>query len=130
MILLVGMAVGVDYSLFYLRREREERAAGHEPHKSLLRAASTSGQAVLISDATVLIAMAGMFFAGTAIYSSIGLGTIIVVFVAVVGSLSVPLSRDPSIALVERSTAEAQPGVEGSKMLRSSPPQRSRMNLR
>src|SRR5262245_15756422 len=59
-ILLVGMAVGVDYSLFYLRREREERAAGRTPHRALLRAASTSGQAVLISGATVLIAMAGM----------------------------------------------------------------------
>jgi uncharacterized membrane protein YdfJ with MMPL/SSD domain len=88
-ILLVGMAVGVDYSLFYLRRAREERAAGHDPHSSLLRAAATSGQAVLISGATVLIAMAGMFFAGTSIFTSIGLGTMIVVFVAVVGSLTV-----------------------------------------
>ena len=88
-ILLVGMAVGVDYSLFYLRREREERAAGLAPHSALLRAASTSGQAVLISGLTVLIAMAGMFFAGTAIFSSIGLGTMIVVFVAMVGSLTV-----------------------------------------
>jgi RND superfamily putative drug exporter len=88
-ILLVGMAVGVDYSLFYVRREREERAAGHPPHQSLLRAAASSGQAVLISGATVLIAMAGMFFAGTSIFTSIGLGTMIVVFVAIVGSLSV-----------------------------------------
>ena len=58
-ILLVGMAVGIDYSLFYLRREREERAGGREPRAALLRAASTSGQAVLISGVTVLIAMAG-----------------------------------------------------------------------
>src|SRR5262249_37323968 len=59
-ILLIGMAVGVDYSLFYLRREREERAGGQPPHPALLRAAGTSGQAVLISGVTVLIAMAGM----------------------------------------------------------------------
>ena len=88
-ILLVGMAVGIDYSLFYLRRVREERAAGLGPDRSLQRAAATSGQAVLISGATVLIAMAGMFLAGNGIFSSIALGTMIVVFVALVGSLSV-----------------------------------------
>ncbi len=88
-ILLVGMAVGVDYSLFYLRREREERAGGHGPHEALLRAAATSGQAVLVSGATVLIAMAGMLLAGNKVFTSIGVGTMIVVFVAMVGSLSV-----------------------------------------
>jgi RND superfamily putative drug exporter len=88
-ILLVGMAVGVDYSLFYLRREREERAAGAEPHLALRRAAATSGQAVLVSGCTVLIAMAGMLFAGNGIFTSIGLGTMVVVFVAVAGSLTV-----------------------------------------
>jgi uncharacterized membrane protein YdfJ with MMPL/SSD domain len=88
-ILLIGMAVGVDYSLFYLRRAREERARGSDPHEALLRAAGTSGQAVLVSGVTVLIAMAGMLFAGNAIFTSIGVGTMIVVFVAMVGSLSV-----------------------------------------
>jgi uncharacterized membrane protein YdfJ with MMPL/SSD domain len=88
-ILLVGMAVGVDYSLFYLRREREERAGGLEPDAALGRAAATSGLAVLISGGTVLIAMAGMFFAGHGIFTSIALGAMIVVSVAMVGSLSV-----------------------------------------
>jgi uncharacterized membrane protein YdfJ with MMPL/SSD domain len=88
-ILLVGMAVGVDYSLFYLRREREERASGVEPHTALQRAAATSGRAVLISGGTVLIAMAGMLFAGNGVFTSIGVGTMIVVFVAMVGSISV-----------------------------------------
>ena len=88
-ILLVGMAVGVDYSLFYLRREREERAGGLEPHAALARAAATSGLAVLISGGTVLIAMAGMFFAGHGIFTSIALGAMTVVFVAMVGSLTV-----------------------------------------
>ena len=69
---MVGMAVGVDYSLFYLQREREERRCGKAPHEALLRTASTSGQAVLISGATVLIAMAGMLFAGNAIFTTIG----------------------------------------------------------
>jgi RND superfamily putative drug exporter len=87
--LLMGMAVGVDYSLFYLKREREERAAGHEGHDGLLRAAATSGQAVLISGVTVLIAMAGMLLAGSKIFTSIGIGAMLVVFTALVGSLTV-----------------------------------------
>ena len=88
-ILMVGMAVGVDYSLFYLQREREERRGGKTPHESLLRTAATSGQAVLISGATVLIAMAGMLFAGNAIFTTMGAGTILVVLCALIGSLSV-----------------------------------------
>ncbi len=73
-ILLMGMAVGVDYSLFYLKREREERAAGHSEEGALHRAAATSGQAVLISGGTVLIAMAGMLLSGSKIFTSIGAG--------------------------------------------------------
>jgi uncharacterized membrane protein YdfJ with MMPL/SSD domain len=87
--LLMGMAVGVDYSLFYLKREREERARGHVGHDGLFRAASTSGQAVLISGVTVLIAMAGMLFAGSKIFMSIGIGAMLVVFTALIGSLTV-----------------------------------------
>ena len=88
-ILLIGMAVGVDYSLFYIRREREERQAGREPRPALLRAASTSGQAVLISGLTVLVAMAGMLIAGSKIFTSIAFGTMLVVLCAIVGSLTV-----------------------------------------
>ena len=88
-ILLIGMAVGIDYSLFYLRREREERATGAEPRDALERAAATSGQAVLISGATVLIAMAGMFIAGNKIFTGMAIGTMIVVLCAMIGSLTV-----------------------------------------
>jgi RND superfamily putative drug exporter len=88
-ILLIGMAVGVDYSLFYVKREREERAAGHEGREAVHRAAATSGQAVLVSGATVMIAMAGMLFAGSGVFTSIGIGAMIVVFVSMVGSLTV-----------------------------------------
>jgi len=88
-VLLIGMAVGVDYSLFYLRREREERAAGNEARPALLRAAATSGQAVLISGCTVLIAMAGLFIAGNRIFTGMAIGTMLVVAAAVIGSLTV-----------------------------------------
>ncbi len=85
--LLMGMAVGVDYSLFYLKREREERRAGHLD--SLERAAATSGRAVLASGITVLIAMAGMLLSGTKVFDSIGIGAMLVVFMAMLGSLTV-----------------------------------------
>ena len=65
-ILLIGLAVGVDYSMFYLRREREEREAGRSEEASLAAAAATSGRAVLVSGFTVMIAMAGMYLAGYA----------------------------------------------------------------
>jgi uncharacterized membrane protein YdfJ with MMPL/SSD domain len=86
--LLMGMAVGVDYSLFYLKREREERRSA-EPEQALARAAATSGRAVLVSGTTVLIAMAGMLFAGSRVFSSIGVGAMVVVLTSVVGSLTV-----------------------------------------
>ena len=85
--LLMGMAVGVDYSLFYLKREREERRAGHTD--ALERAAATSGRAVLASGVTVLIAMAGMLLSGTKVFDSIGIGAMLVVLMAMVGSLTV-----------------------------------------
>ena len=88
MILLIGLAVGVDYSLFYLKREREERAAGRSPEAALEAAAATSGRSVLISGITVMIAMAGMLFAGKD-FAAFGVATMLVVAVAVIGSLTV-----------------------------------------
>jgi uncharacterized membrane protein YdfJ with MMPL/SSD domain len=88
-VLLIGLAVGVDYSLFYLRREREERAAGRSPRAALEAAAATSGRSVLISGFTVMVAMAGLFLTGDATFASFGYATIIVVAVAMLGSLTV-----------------------------------------
>src|SRR5215211_28501 len=88
-VLLIGLAVGVDYSMFYLRREREERAAGRGEEAALEAAAATSGRAVLVSGFTVMIAMAGMYLAGAPAFLSFATGTIMVVAIAVVGSLTV-----------------------------------------
>src|SRR3954454_10363808 len=88
-ILLIGLAVGVDYSLFYIKRWREERAAGRTPDAALAAAAATSGRSVLISGFTVLIAMAGLFFAGDKTYLSFAIGTMLVVGIAMLGSLTV-----------------------------------------
>ncbi len=88
-VLLIGMAVGVDYSLFYVRRAREERAKGRTPLDAVEIAAATSGRAVVISGCTVAVAMAGMFLSGSAIFSSLAVGAILVVAVSVLGSITV-----------------------------------------
>ena len=88
-ILLIGMAVGVDYSLFYVRREREERAKGRGHVDAVEIAAETSGHAVVVSGTAVVIAMAGLFLAGDSTFSSLAVGSILVVAVAVLGSLTV-----------------------------------------
>ncbi|CAM5293325.1 MMPL family transporter OS=Streptomyces rochei OX=1928 GN=G3I25_27045 PE=4 SV=1 [Streptomyces rochei] len=87
--LLVGLAVGVDYCLFYLRREREERAAGRDARTALSIAAATSGRAIVVSGVTVCVAMAGMLFTGIAEFEAMGLASLMVVAVAMVGSVTV-----------------------------------------
>ena len=88
-VVIIGMAVGVDYSLFYLRREREERAAGRSSPDALRVAARTSGRTIVVSGLTVMATMAGLFFVGGGPFSGIALGTIAVVGIAVAGSLTV-----------------------------------------
>ncbi|GLY81557.1 MMPL family transporter [Actinoallomurus iriomotensis] len=87
--LLMGLAVGVDYCLFYLRREREERAAGRDRETALRIAAATSGRSVLVSGLTVMVAMAGMFFSGMLLFDGFAVATILVVLIAVLGSVTV-----------------------------------------
>jgi uncharacterized membrane protein YdfJ with MMPL/SSD domain len=86
--MLIGLAVGVDYAMFYMRRMMEEKDKGRSSDAALDVAAATSGRAVLISGLTVMAAMGGMFFAGNAIFVSFGIGAILVVGVALLGSLT------------------------------------------
>ena len=88
-VLLIGLAVGVDYALFYLRREREERASGKSERESLLIAAATSGGAILISGVTVIVAMAGLLITGDKTFMSFAIGTMVVVGIAMFASLTV-----------------------------------------
>ncbi len=88
-ILLIGLAVGVDYSLFYIRRERQERAAGRGPQAALEVASATVGRAIVVSGLTVLTALAGLLFTGSKVFTSIGLATMVVVLIAVLGSVTV-----------------------------------------
>src|SRR5260370_3154239 len=82
------MAVGIDYTLFYLRREREERAAGATFHAARGPAAATSGRAIVVSGLTVMISLAGLLFTGIDMFTGFAIGTIGVVGVAVAGSLT------------------------------------------
>jgi RND superfamily putative drug exporter len=88
-VLLIGMAVGVDYALFYVVRSREERRRGLSSHDALERTARTSGRTVVIAGTTVAIAMAGQYIVGSPIFNGIASGTIAVVACAVAGSVTV-----------------------------------------
>lgn len=87
-VLIIGMAVGIDYTLFYLRREREERAEGASFHDALRTAAATSGKAIVISGLTVMISLAGLLFTGISMFTGFAIGTMVVVGMAVIGSLT------------------------------------------
>jgi uncharacterized membrane protein YdfJ with MMPL/SSD domain len=87
--LLMGLAVGVDYCLFYIRRERDERAAGRDKQTALRVAAATSGRSVLISGFTVMLAMAGMLLSGLLLFKGFALATMLVVLIAMLGSVTV-----------------------------------------
>jgi RND superfamily putative drug exporter len=84
----LGLAVAVDYSLFYVRREREERRRGKGPEAALDAAAATVGRAIVVSGLTVIIALLGLLFTGFAVFTSMALGTIAVVAISVIGSLT------------------------------------------
>ncbi|MEU1284122.1 MMPL family transporter [Kitasatospora sp. NPDC005856] len=91
MIMLIGLAVGVDYTLFYLKREREERvrAGGRLGPEALVElAAATAGRAIVVSGLAVIVSTAALYLATDVIFSSLATGTILVVSVAVVSSLT------------------------------------------
>ena len=126
MIVLIGMAVGVDYSLFYLKREREERAKGHTTRDAVEIAAQTSGHSILVSGAAVICSMAGLFMMGDSTFNSLAVGSIIVVAVAVLGSITVlpallaKLGRwvdRPRVPLLHRVIRRMRPGSISGRVL-------------
>ena len=88
-ILLMGMAVGVDYSLFYVKRARAERHRGRSQLDAVEIAAETAGHSVLVSGLAVLVSMFGLYLASDATFAGLATGAILVVAVAVLGSLTV-----------------------------------------
>ncbi|WP_106516504.1 MMPL family transporter [Streptomyces himastatinicus] len=89
MVLLIGVAVGIDYSLFYLRRAREERAAGHNIAEALRITSRTSGRVVVVSGLTVMLCLSGLLFTGVDNLQGLTVGAALVVGVAMIGSVTV-----------------------------------------
>lgn len=126
MIVLIGMAVGVDYSLFYLKRERQERAAGRTHLDAVTIAAETSGHAILVSGGAVIAALAGLFVLTDVTFNSLATGAILVVAIAVLGSITVlpallaKLGRwvdRPRLPLLWRLTRRVPPGTVSGRVL-------------
>ena len=88
MIILMGLAVGIDYSLFIVNRFREERAAGRDKIEAIRVASDTTGRAVFYAGITVVVSLAGMLLTGDALFYGLGLGAMIVVVLSVVASLT------------------------------------------
>jgi uncharacterized membrane protein YdfJ with MMPL/SSD domain len=88
MVLLMGLATGIDYSLFVITRYRRERAAGRSKEDALRMASGTSGKAVVFAGSTVVLAIGGLFLVNDAIFRSLALAAIVVVMVAVIMSVT------------------------------------------
>jgi RND superfamily putative drug exporter len=88
LIVLIGLAVAVDYSLFMITRFRVERRAGRERAKAIEVSSSTAGRAVFFSGLAVMISLAGLITLGVSLFTSMAIGTISVVLVSVIGSLT------------------------------------------
>jgi RND superfamily putative drug exporter len=117
-VVIIGMAVGVDYSLFYLRREREERAKGRSFAEALRIASLTSGRTIGVSGLTVIVALSALFLVGAGPFSALAAGTIAMVAIAVLGSLTAlpallawlgPRSDAGRIPLLSRRREAARP---------------------
>ena len=105
--------MGVDYSLFYVRREREARRAGLGPEAALEAASSTVGRAIVVSGVTVAVALGGLLLTRLSVFTSMAIGTIVVVGLAVLGSVTV-LPAVLVAARATRSTAAASRWSGGS----------------
>jgi putative drug exporter of the RND superfamily len=88
MLTFMGLAVGIDYSLFIVSRYRDERRDGHAKHEAIGLAGATASRAVLFSGMTVVLALVGMLIVPTKIFVSLAAGAILVVLVAVIAALT------------------------------------------
>ena len=88
MITMMGLAVGIDYSLFVLTRFREERARGLGKIEAITRTGATASKAIFFSGGTVMLALAGLILFPMSIFKTMGIGAILVVMVAVAASLT------------------------------------------
>ena len=88
MILLMGLAVGIDYSLFIVSRFRSERKLGKPKLEAIAFAGDTTGRAVFYAGITVVLSLSGLMLTNDFTFISMALGAIIVVFLSIIGSLT------------------------------------------
>jgi uncharacterized membrane protein YdfJ with MMPL/SSD domain len=88
LIVLIGLAVAVDYSLFMVTRYRTERRAGRLKQEAIRVASATAGRAVFFSGLAVMFSIGGLFLLNDNLFRSMAIGTIAVVLIAVIGSLT------------------------------------------
>ncbi|HEX6131809.1 MAG TPA: MMPL family transporter [Actinomycetota bacterium] len=117
---MIGLAVGIDYSLFIVARYREERRKGFDPHGAIVASGATASRAVFFSGLTVVLALLGMFIMPTTIFRSMATGAMLVVLASMAASLTLlpallALFRDrinwPRIG--RRARAEGDPDPRG-----------------
>ncbi|MFL5761931.1 MAG: MMPL family transporter, partial [Thermomicrobiales bacterium] len=85
---MIGLAVGIDYALFVVERYREERRRGRSKHEAIEIAGGTASKAVLFSGGTVIFALSGMLIVPETTFKSLGLGAVLVVIVAILGTMT------------------------------------------
>jgi len=88
MITMIGLAMGIDYSLFVVSRYREERAAGHDKMAAIARAASTATRSVLFSASAVILSLGGLFLVPSTLFRSMSVGAILAIFAALLAALT------------------------------------------
>ncbi|MDJ0952653.1 MAG: MMPL family transporter [Acidimicrobiia bacterium] len=88
MITMIGLAVGIDYTLFIVQRFREERAGGHSVLESVVRSGDSASRAVFFSGMTVVIALLGLLIMPDTVMRSLGIGAILVVLASVAAALT------------------------------------------
>ncbi len=85
---LIGLGVGIDYSLFVVTRHRNAITAGRDPEAACIRALNTSGRAVLFAGATVIVALLGLFVLGVSFLNGVAVASAIVVLITMTAAVT------------------------------------------
>jgi RND superfamily putative drug exporter len=114
---MLGLAVGIDYSLFILSRHRTQLAAGDDIEASAAKAVGTAGNAVVFAGVTVIIALLGLYLVGIPFLSVMGLGAAIAVLIAIVAAITLL----PAFLALAGESLRPQPGSQAAKIAALSP---------
>ena len=88
MVVMIGLAVGIDYSLLIVSRFKEEMGRGLNPREAVVKTGGTAGRTVFFSGATVVLALIGLLIVPASFYQSLALGAILVVIASLAATLT------------------------------------------